>query len=403
LFRVVRSPDSPGEIEFVEKKGRGHPDSLADALAELISYEYARYCLGEFGVIPHHYVDKLAIIGGEAWVSAGRHVQVRPLRVLLNGRFSLAFGSAEIPMTDIARSAVSGYLPVVLPGIEESHWEIVDNIHPSTGSSAKGWHWWSPRGTDDLPDLRVRLANDTSVSVARSPRTPVEASVIEAERLLFDQFATPRICGSDIKILAARVADGLSVTACVPVLSSAVSGRADYDRLKDQLLQLVTDVFSRSEGVARVDVAVNTRDDVAPGDLYLLGLGTAAEHGDFGAVGRGNRMNGVITTDAPMSIDAPWGKNPVYYTGLVYDACARAVSSSVHATLGVPNTTYIASQNGRRISDPWQAIVRVAGTDGQEVEIEKTAQEAFLASRKIPALLADTRARYPHLQEIPFR
>ncbi len=72
--------------------------------------------------------------------------------------------------------------------------------------------------------------------------------------------------------------------------------------------------------------------------------------------------------------------------------------------MGLPNTTYIASQNGRPISDPWQAVVRVAEVGELEYpEIEKTAQEAFLASRKIPALLADTRSRYPYLPEIRFR
>jgi S-adenosylmethionine synthetase len=403
LFRVVSSSGSPGEVEFVEKKGRGHPDSLADALAEIISYEYARYCVGEFGVIPHHYIDKLAIIGGEARVAAGSYTQVRPLRILLNGRFSLAFGGVEIPVTDIARSAVRTFLPVVLPGIEDRHWEIVDNIHPATGSSAKGWNWWSPRGRDDLPDIKVRLANDTSVSVARNPRTPVEAKVIEAEQFLFDQFVSAGRCGSDVKILAARIADDLAVTACVPVLASAIGSRCGYDRVKGEVLRSLEDLFSGTEGTARVGVMLNTRDDAAPGDLYLLGLGTAAEHGDFGAVGRGNRMNGVITTDAPMSIDAPWGKNPVYYTGLIYDACAGAVSRTVYDELGLPNTTYIASQNGRRVSDPWQAVICVPEAGGRETaEIEKAAQEAFLASRKIPALLAYTRSRYPHLPEIRF-
>ncbi len=310
MFRVVRSPAPPDEVEFVEKKGRGHPDSLADALAEVISYEYVRYCVDEFGVIPHHYLDKLAIIGGEARVAPGRHTQARPLRILLNGRFSLTFGSVQIPVADIAQNAVRRFLPVVLPGIEDGHWEIVDNIHPATGSSAKGWNWWSPRGIEDLPDIRVRLANDTAVSVARSPRTPVEAKVIEAEQLLFDQFVSARQCGSDIKLLAARVADNLEVTACVPVLAAAAGSRSGYNSVKGRVLRSLEELFSSTDGITRADVMLNTRDDVAPGDLYLLGLGTAAEHGDFGAVGRGNRMSGVITTDAPMSIDASGGRTP---------------------------------------------------------------------------------------------
>jgi S-adenosylmethionine synthetase len=402
LFQVVASHSGPGAVEFVERKGRGHPDSLADSLAELISYEYARYCVAEFGVIPHHYVDKLVIGGGEARVSPGRYTQVRPLRIQLNGRFSHAFGSVEIPVTDIARSAVAAYLPLVLPGITESHWELADNLSRAAGSSAKGWHWWSPRGTGDLPDFTVRLANDTAVAVARFPRTPVEAGVLEAEQRLFEELVADGRCGSDIKILASRIGGDLSVTACVPVMASAIGGRADYDRIKAQAARSLEEVLSRTAGVSRVQVMLNSRDGAAPGDLYLLGLGTAAEHGDIGAVGRGNRMSGVITTDAPMSADAPWGKNPVYFTGLVYDSCAREVSRSIHDELGLPNTTYLASQNGRRVSDPWRAVVSVpAGLAAAETAmVEKVSEEAFARSRKVPALLADIRGRYPHLHEI---
>ena len=36
------------EIEIVERKGLGHPDTLADGVADAISYKYSNYCLKNF-------------------------------------------------------------------------------------------------------------------------------------------------------------------------------------------------------------------------------------------------------------------------------------------------------------------------------------------------------------------
>ncbi len=52
------------EIEIVERKGWGHPDTLADGVANAISYQYANYCLKNFGYILHHNVDKISLLGG---------------------------------------------------------------------------------------------------------------------------------------------------------------------------------------------------------------------------------------------------------------------------------------------------------------------------------------------------
>ena len=50
--------------EIAERKGRGHPDSLCDALAENLSIGLARFYVERFGAILHHNVDKALLIGG---------------------------------------------------------------------------------------------------------------------------------------------------------------------------------------------------------------------------------------------------------------------------------------------------------------------------------------------------
>ncbi|SDM82976.1 methionine adenosyltransferase [Allokutzneria albata] len=393
---VEQSPSR--SLEFIEKKGRGHPDSLADALAEIISYCYANYCLENFGAVLHHYVDKLTLLGGEARATPGSYAQVRKFRVVLNGRFSRSFSGQEIPVLEIAREAVRDYLPLTLPLVEDSHWEIVDNTNPSAGSSAKGWHWWAPRGLEDLPDLTLRRANDTSLSIASAPRTPLEMAVLAAEQELFEGLCLAKEIGSDVKILASRRGRRLEVTACVPVLASAIGSREDYDAIKARVQHVLDEIFRKVPNVDEFALYLNTRDDVAAGDLYLLGLGTALEHGDEGVVGRGNRSNGLISTEFPMSLDAPWGKNPVYFSGRVYDGCARAVSEELWSQLGMPNSVYLASQNGRPLADPWQAVVRAPIADDVVKERALTvAEETFRRALSLDFQLADTQRRHPHL------
>jgi S-adenosylmethionine synthetase len=85
-------------IEIIERKGFGHPDTLSDALAERLSANYSWYTLEKFGVILHHNFDKVGLLGGSSSVKFGDGKMVDPIRVLLNGRASLKFGVEEIPL-----------------------------------------------------------------------------------------------------------------------------------------------------------------------------------------------------------------------------------------------------------------------------------------------------------------
>jgi hypothetical protein len=55
--------DHDGPVEFVERKGLGHPDSICDALAQNLSRNLCRHYLDRFGTILHHNVDKALLVG----------------------------------------------------------------------------------------------------------------------------------------------------------------------------------------------------------------------------------------------------------------------------------------------------------------------------------------------------
>jgi S-adenosylmethionine synthetase len=61
----------PDTTTIVERKGVGHPDTLADHLAERLSQAYSSYTLERFGAVLHHNFDKLALLGGASEVRYG--------------------------------------------------------------------------------------------------------------------------------------------------------------------------------------------------------------------------------------------------------------------------------------------------------------------------------------------
>ncbi|GAA4942939.1 hypothetical protein GCM10023238_06040 [Streptomyces heliomycini] len=93
----------PDATTIVERKGLGHPDTLADHLAERLSRAYSRYTVERFGAVLHHNFDKLALLGGASEVRYGAGRMTAPVRVQVNGgprpgagaRRSLSRGSSR--------------------------------------------------------------------------------------------------------------------------------------------------------------------------------------------------------------------------------------------------------------------------------------------------------------------
>lgn len=57
--------------EAVERKGIGHPDTLCDAIAELASRKYSEAVYEMTGRLPHHYFDKVMLMGGAVDMGLG--------------------------------------------------------------------------------------------------------------------------------------------------------------------------------------------------------------------------------------------------------------------------------------------------------------------------------------------
>lgn len=356
---IVRRIDalSPGsqEIEVVERKGLGHPDTVCDAVAEHISVCLCRYYLEHFGAILHHNVDKVLLCGGSARAVFGGGEVLRPIEIYIAGRAAEEYGGKRIPVHDIATQACREWIRNNLPRVDADRGlTIVSRIRP---------------GSTDLTRLFAKnhsgpaLANDTSCGAGFAPFTDLERVVLEAERRLNSRSTKEShpFIGEDIKIMGVRQGERIDLTIGCAFVSSFVRDMEDYRRQKQVVGKIAVDV-AREITELRTKVSVNAADDLNHGDVFLTVTGTSAEAGDDGQVGRGNRTCGLITPYRPMSLEAAAGKNPVSHVGKLYHLVASAIAQGILVEIrgATDAECVLVSQIGRPVTDPQAIDVRVA-------------------------------------------
>ena len=356
---------SPGtlEVEVVERKGLGHPDTICDALAENISVQLCRYYLERFGTILHHNVDKILLCGGSARAAFGGGEVLEPLELYLAGRATSEHQGERIPVAEIATEACRTWLQSRLPALDvDRHVKIISRIRQGSGDLiriyAKGYE-------------RTPLSNDTSCGAGFAPRTPLENVVLAVEHALNStetKCAHPAI-GHDIKVMGVRRGSRISLTIGCAMVGRHLGNIEDYIEAKVVARQVAL-TASHELTTMEVDAVVNAADDLAQGAVFLTVTGTSAEAGDDGEVGRGNRTSGLIAPYRPMTLEAAAGKNPVSHVGKLYNLAAEVIArSAARKSLGISDATCVlVSQIGHPIDDPQVVDLRVAIEPGQHIE-----------------------------------
>jgi S-adenosylmethionine synthetase len=370
------------DTELIERKGIGHPDSICDALASLLSQAYARYTIEHCdGMILHHQFDKVMIIGGrtEVWFGGGKFVE--PIRVVLGGRVSRTYLGRQLPVEDILRGTIRSFFTARFPMIDFDKSVTISDFLTShagpgtlTTSSGAIANMFDPVRRSAVRGYEELVANDTSFCVAYAPLSPLEQAVVDLERHLTGETRGRHPwLGTDIKIMAYRQGRSVDVTACIPQIASAVPSYKDYKANLDVICGEIHDFLSESLPSCTVRLSVNTKDRDSTQNVYLTVSG-ASLSGDIGVVGRGNRTNGLITSRRPMSLEGTNGKNPRYYAGFVYAVATKRIATQIHEATGAANIVEIVSQNGGKLSDPWHTRVI---TKADEATVHSTVERVL--------------------------
>jgi len=356
-------------FEVVERKGMGHPDTLADALAETLSKNYANFTRERCGAVLRHNFDKVGLLGGSAEVYFGRGALNSPIRVLLNGRASVKFAGESLDVEERLEEWTRNFLLAHFPQIRREididiHFNLSTSSSPGAvrdedGSENVRLHWFEPRSLEDLTELRRLHSNDTSLGVGYAPLSPLESTVLSIEEgLNSTEFKKdhPWI-GSDIKLMATRVDDEMGLTICIPQLAEYVGSQEEYRENTTIALGEISRIIDELMPSYRSSISINTRDNFDSNELYLTAIGSSIESGDEGLVGRGNRPNGLISPTRPISMEGACGKNPVYHIGKIYSVAAQRIADLVFEETEQYCEVYLVSQTGRDLVDPWKVII----------------------------------------------
>lgn len=339
------------DVEVVERKGLGHPDTICDALAEHLSVRLCRAYLARFGAVQHHNVDKILLSAGSSRADFGGGEVTQPIEIYVGGR---AVDGDGISVHDITIDACVEWLRANLPALDvERHVKIFPRVRP---------------GSRDLTSLfdsaGVVRANDSSVGVGFAPFTELERVVLAVEAALNDpatKRAHPAI-GSDVKVLGTRLGTKIELTIGCAFVAGHVRDINDYVDKMNAARGIALNA-ARRETSLDVDAVINAADDINRGVVFLTVTGTSAEAGDDGEVGRGNRASGLITPYRSMSMEAAAGKNPVSHVGKLYQVAAGRIASAVSRDVAGAGAAscVLTSRIGHAVNEPALVDVRVSG------------------------------------------
>ncbi|MFP3215790.1 MAG: methionine adenosyltransferase [Vulcanisaeta sp.] len=356
-----RKPVSELNVELVERKGLGHPDYIADASAEAVSRALSNYYLEKYGVILHHNVDKVLVVGGQANPRFGGGEVLQPIYILVAGRVTTevrtATGIEKIPVGPIIISAIKEWIKENFRFLDPERHVVIDYRVGMGSADLVGIYELGARVS------KVPLANDTSIGVGFAPLTDTERLVLETERLLNSREFKAKLpeVGEDVKVMGLRVGKNVKLTIAAAMISSLVKDKDHYLSVKEEVRNKVLDLAAKITPNLNVDVAVNVADKPEHGIYYLTVTGTSAEHGDDGATGRGNRANGLITPMRPMTMEATAGKNPVSHIGKLYNVLANKIADRIYGEVkGLREVyVYLLSQIGKPIDEPLIANIEL--------------------------------------------
>lgn len=379
----------------MERKRLGHPDYICNAIMDQISVKLLKEYLDHFGVIMHHNVDKSLLVAGVTETRFGGGEVKQPMLLIFGDRATFKVGGIRIPVDEIATQTAKDWFKGKLRFVDpEEHVRYQVEIKP---------------GSAELTDIFRRAtkhlgANDTSAAVGYAPITRTEMTLLKTEQYLNSRAFKRKFSwsGEDIKLMGIRKNNELHLTIAMALVDRFIGDENDYFAKKTEMLGEIENFLKENTEFEKIGVDLNTLDVRGRGmdGVYLTVLGTSADGADSGQVGRGNRVNGVIPLNRPVSSEAAAGKNPVSHIGKIYSLLTHRIANHVYKEIPGIEEIYLwlVSQIGRTIDQPAVAAAQIlTKTGGSISEFRKNVEEMMdfelqnidkfcveLASGKIP-------------------
>ncbi|RLI12197.1 methionine adenosyltransferase [Candidatus Bathyarchaeota archaeon] len=362
---LKHTPIEQQRLEIVERKGLGHPDSMCDAIMEQLSVRLSKEYLERAGSVLHHNVDKSLLVAGEAEPRFGGGVVKQPMLLVFGDRATSEINGVKLDVEEIAIDVAKKWFRENMRFIDpEKHVKYQVELKP---------------GSVGLVDIFKRKgevlgANDTSAAVGYAPLTRTEKIVLGIERFLNSKEFKNRFpeSGEDIKVMGYRSNNSLNLTISMAFVDRFVNSEEEYFEKKVKITDEIKKFVEANTNFDTVNVQLNSLDRHGRGigGVYLTVLGTSADSGDSGQVGRGNRVNGLISLNRPFCSEAAAGKNPVSHVGKIYNILTFRIAQHVYEQVPEVEEAYVwlLSKIGNPIDQPTVAAAQVVMKGNNSLE-----------------------------------
>lgn len=363
VSQLQQVPVGEQPLEIVERKGVGHPDHICDAIMNEVSVALSREYTKRYGTVLHHNIDKALLAAGEVRRRFGGGEVKRPMLMVFGDRATYDVDGDPVPVDELAVTSAKKWFAKNLRFVDpERH--VRYQVELAKGSEA-------------LQDIFSRKgkflgANDTSAAVGYAPLTDTERLVLLTERYINSPSFKKQFpeTGEDVKIMASREDGNLDLTIALAFVDKLIESETQYFKRKGEVIENVGRFVKSRAKFDNVGVSINTLDKRGRGmgGMYLTVLGTSADDGDGGQVGRGNRVNGLIPLNRPTCSEAAAGKNPVSHVGKIYNLLSYEIAQHVYQKVSGIKEVYVwlLSQIGRPINQPKVAGVELILDRGAE-------------------------------------
>ncbi len=362
-------------MEICERKGLGHPDSICDAMMNDVSVALSKEYLKRFGSIMHHNIDKSLLVAGEVERKLGGGTVKKPMLMVFGDRATFQVGNNIVPVEEITLQTAKQWF--------KNNMRFIDSEkHVRYQVELK-------RGSEALTDIFRRKgkflgANDTSAAVGYAPLTKTEKIVLETEKFLNSGDFKKRYpeSGEDIKIMGFRKNHDLYMTVAMAFVDRFIDSEQEYFRRRDEILGEIKKFVESKGSFTNTSIDLNALDQRGRGiaGMYLTVLGTSADDGDCGQVGRGNRVNGIIPLNRPTCSEAAAGKNPVSHVGKIYNLLTYRIADKIYKKVGGVREVYVwlLSRIGQSIDQPKVASAQFILEKGVKLEdISRNVEETM--------------------------
>jgi S-adenosylmethionine synthetase len=334
------------DVEIVERKGLGHPDTICDAVMERVAQALSRAYREKFGTLLHFNCDKGLLVAGRVERRLGGGQVLEPMRLVIGDRATASWKDKHLDVDEIAVETSKAWFRENIPRVDpDRHLRYQVELRP---------------GSEELAGLflekkEVLGANDTSAAVGHAPFSDTERLVLAAEHYLNSKDFKARFpeTGQDVKVMGIRTGRRLALTVAMPLIDQYVVSEADYFRRKEAVQEALLSYLKGCLGnLEEATVSLNSLDRPGAGTagMYLSVLGTSAEDADSGEVGRGNQVNGLISLNRPRGSEAAAGKNPASHVGKIYNVLTHLLAHRIHRE--IPGLRGVEVWLCSRIGDP---------------------------------------------------